>query len=161
MHRFWPVLVTILLAFSLAVIADDNPKAKSSSAKNKVFKCEKNGVVIFSQLACSDDAKVVTIKMSQGRPDNAVRERNLKRQQDVKQYVEAQDKSRGISRHRARVERYKQQMAKEFAQLKQTRFHSVQAKDEALDVLSKKYNALITIEHEAIKALHEQGKTNP
>ena len=155
------ILVTILLALPLMVIAADNPRPQHSKLKNKVFKCEKDGVVTFSQLACSDDAKVVTIKMSQGRPDNAVRERNLKRQQDVKQYVEAQDKSRGISRHRARVERYKQQMATEFAQLKQTRFNTVQAKDEALEALSKKYNALITIEHQAIKALHEQGKTNP
>ena len=56
------ILVTILLALPLMVIAADNPRPQHSKLKNKVFKCEKDGVVTFSQLACSDDAKVVTIK---------------------------------------------------------------------------------------------------
>jgi hypothetical protein len=163
MNRLRLVLVTTLLALSSTVIAADDSKAKSSSPKNlniknKVFKCEKDGVVTFSQLSCGDNADVVTVKMSQGRPDSAARDKNTKLQQDVKKYVEAQDKSRGISRHQARDEHYKQQLAKEFAQLKQTRFNTAQAKDEAVAALSKKYNALIRIEHEAIKALHEQGK---
>ncbi len=123
-----------------------------------MFKCEKDGVVTFSQLSCGDDANVVTVKMSQGRPDTAGRDRNTKRQQEVNSYVAAQDKSRGIARHEAKVARYKEQMAKEFAQLQQTRFHTIKEKDEAIEALSKKYNALIEKQHKAITALHEQGK---
>jgi hypothetical protein len=156
------ILVTALALPPVTLAAESEkpqqPAPKKTKSKNSMFKCEKDGVVTFSQLSCGAGANVVTVKMSQGQPTTEDIDRNLKSQQDVKSYVEAQDKSRGIGRHEAIIARYKEQMAKEFTQLQQSRFHTIKEKDDAIEALSKKYNALIEKQHEAIKALHEQGK---
>jgi hypothetical protein len=40
-----------------------------ANKSNKVYKCVRNGVTIFSQVECGQDAKKVEVKLAQPEPD--------------------------------------------------------------------------------------------
>lgn len=131
-------------------MADDKAK------KHKVYQCEKDGQLVYSQVECGPDARQVTVELQQGLPDEKYVAPYVKQQSEVEKYLAEQNKQSKIAHHRANVERYKQQLAQQFEALKTIRFRSAADKDKAIKVLSDKYNALINKEHEAIKALHKQ-----
>lgn len=132
-------------------------EATEKRGSQQVFRCEKDGKVVFSQVECGQDAKSVTVELQQPPPDKEYVAPYIKQQEDVTAYVNAEDKARKISRHEARIASLKKQLEREFNALKEIRFRDPQEKDKAIEVLSKKYNRLIKIEQDALKALHKQS----
>jgi hypothetical protein len=129
-----------------------------------VFKCEHDGVVIYSQLSCGEGAQQVEVKLQQPEPKPKLKqgedtgEAKESLQDEVQTYIAQQGKNRKIAQHTLAIQRYKKQMADEFADMQQQRYRSAGDKKDAIATLSKKYDALIRTEQAAIKALMKQSK---
>lgn len=123
------------------------------ASSTQVYKCEKDGVVVYSQVECDTNAKSVTVELQQGLPEENYQAPHLEQQQSLNQYLKEQDKTRKIALHESRIANYKKQLEQEFNALKQERFRYKADKDKAIKALSDKYNQLIKAEQEAIKVL--------
>ena len=125
----------------------------------KVYKCMRDGVVVFSQLSCGEDAKKVEVKLQQPEPKPEDASKSYKSHlDDVQKYVSQQGKDRKITEHHKAIERFKRQMADEFGQMQQQRFRTADDKSKAIAALSSKYDGLIRKEQSAIKALVKKVK---
>lgn len=154
------ITVKSAIVLFAAMTASTVMAANTNTKETKVYKCTKNGVVTYSQIECSNNAEQVTVELQQGLPDKDYVAPHLKQQKDVDKYLEDSEKTEQRLRHEKRIEQLKRQLAIEFEALKEIRFRTAQAKDEAVKRLSDKYNALIKIEQDAIKALYKQAQGN-
>lgn len=127
-------------------------------ATTKVYKCQRGDEVIFSQFPCDKQAKQIDITVQQNQSVTPSNTKYASELDDVVQYVEQETTARKISHHERAIERYKQQLAVEFAQLKDKRYRTSEDKAKAIKALSDKFNKLIVREHEAIKNLSRLSK---
>ncbi len=98
----------VFLNFSLVIIA-----IATSQSIAAVYQCEKDGVAIFSQFPCGDDAKEITIKspnIAQSQSDDA-KPNNI---DSVNSYIGIQKIDREIATHQQAIK----QLQNEFAQAK-------------------------------------------
>lgn len=149
---FWLVGLALLPAFAAIAAQSDTQK------KTKVYRCQKDGVTVYSQIECAPDAKSVVVELDQGLPDKDYKAPYVKQQRQVDDYLAQKQQAEQLKRHYDNIARYKQQLAKAFDELKQRRFRSAQDKDDALKALSAKFNGLIKQEQDAIKAIHQAAK---
>ena len=149
----------LLLALLPGAMAANAANA-ANNGNTKVYRCVKDGVVVFSQQKCALDAEQVTVKLKQGLPESPEKAAQKYRdeQRSVEQYLQQRDVERMVARHEANVERLKAKMADEFAKMQTLRYRTPQQKQTALDGLKRKYDGLISAEHEAIKALKQPSK---
>ena len=125
----------------------------------KVYKCMRDGVVVFSQLSCGEGAIKVEVRLQQPEPKPEDESKGYKSHlDDVQKYVSQQGKDRKIAKHHKAIERFKRQMADEFGQIQQRRFRTADDKNKAIAALSKKYDGLIRKEQAAIEALVKKVK---
>lgn len=148
------------LVIALNVIAPD----VTAQSSHKVYRCERDGHTVFSQIPCEQNAEQVEVESSQSdilTTDEYQQQakQKLKSQTDkVNQTMLRRSLQRQIAQGYQNVERLKRQLATEFKALSDTRFRTQQQADKAKAELSNKYDRLIELQHERIKALHEQLK---
>ena len=137
-------------------------------ANTTVYQCSKNGVVHFSQLPCGDDAKVVTVRMSQSLgtppPQEQVTD-NKQNSRNIDAYIFNQQADHEIAEHQDKIDTYTRQMQQELASLQNQSDAQVNNlvganKDNAIakemEAVTERYQALIDREQLNIDRLLAQ-----
>ena len=150
---FFQVFLVLLSGLLGGVMA--STMAYGGQTTTQVYRCQQNGVVVYSQLPCGDDAQAITVKSSQGpgftRSDAA--KKIAQSQQAVTDYLNAQGIESQIAEHYRQIAALKTQLAAQLAQMKTIRYRSEKARDEAYAAVEKQYQDSIKAHHQAIKTL--------
>lgn len=133
-----------------------------------VYKCEKEGVVEFSQFPCGKDAKVITVKeQNPSVPSNIVTHSQSSQTRDdsVDTYIRIKQIDAKIQEHENKVDSYSEKMNNEIASLKNQSDAQLNnltgAKKETaianqMASVSERYNSLIEREQRDIDRLSKE-----
>lgn len=133
-----------------------------------VYKCEKEGVVEFSQFPCGEDAKLITVKeQNPSVPSNIVThsQNNQTQEGSVDTYIRIKQIDAKIQEHKNKVDTYSEEMNNEIASLKNqsdaqlnnlTGARKETAIANQMASVSERYNSLIEREQRDIDRLSKE-----
>ena len=128
----------------------------------EVYRCEQNGVTIFSQVPCEKSQtgaeSKIKVQSSQGKglSQSEVKARFESAQKHVDSYLRSSEIEAQIAQHHRAIAKLKVDLKQQLAALKEQRFRTGKMRDEAFNAVEKNYQNSVKSHHEAIKNLHEQ-----
>lgn len=131
----------------------------------EVYRCEQNGVTVFSQVPCEHSKTgaehKVKVQSSQGKglSQSEAKTRLESAQKNVDVYLRTSEIEGKITQHHRAIAKLKRDLKQQLAALKEQRFRTTQMRDDAFNAVEKNYQNSIKSHHEAIKNLHEQLKS--
>ena len=126
----------------------------------EVYRCEQNGLTVFSQVPCenskNDTDSKIKVQLSQGKglSQSEAKARLESTQKNVDAYLRASEIERKIAQHQRAIAALKADLKQQLAALKEQRFRTTKMRDDAFNVVEKNYQNNVKSHHEAIKNLH-------